>query len=187
LRISSWCLTSTDSATTERHRRDQRVWQRSPAHAGTGRPDRAPPDPTKTATRARVCSKLGIRHAQVTRPNVIRPTTTDCRAAPDKGNIQSTAGRFAAVALNMNNMLSFLSNTVERVVVDRTGLQEFVRYRHRLGYGSRLRQAVDFYSRPRAARTQAGVRTRTRRCLRDRSLRTPHTGLAISNDKSRRA
>ncbi len=59
----------------------------------------------------------------VARPNVIRPTTTDCRATPDKCNIQSTAGHFSAVALNMNNMLSVLSNAVERVVVDRTGLQ----------------------------------------------------------------
>ena len=59
----------------------------------------------------------------VTRPNVIRPTTTDCRATPDKCITESTAGHFAAVALNMNNMLSVLSNAVERVVVDRTGLQ----------------------------------------------------------------
>jgi|KBSMisStaDraftv2_1062788.scaffolds.fasta_scaffold13784_2 uncharacterized protein (TIGR03435 family) len=59
----------------------------------------------------------------VLRPNVIRPTTTDCRATPDKCDIQSTAGHFAAVALNMNDMLSVLSNAVERVVVNRTGLQ----------------------------------------------------------------
>ncbi len=59
----------------------------------------------------------------VTRPNVMRPTATDCRATPDKCNIETTAGHMSAVGLNMNNMLRVLGNTVERIVVDRTGLQ----------------------------------------------------------------
>jgi uncharacterized protein (TIGR03435 family) len=59
----------------------------------------------------------------VARPGVMRVTTTDCRATPEKCRIESTAGHYSAVALNMNNMLIVLSNAVERVVVDRTGLQ----------------------------------------------------------------
>src|SRR4249920_2834746 len=62
LRTSSWCLTSTDSATTERAPRDRRVGKRSPADAETGRPDRAPPDPTKIATRTKNAHEFGIRH-----------------------------------------------------------------------------------------------------------------------------
>jgi len=58
----------------------------------------------------------------VARPNALRPTTTDCKATPDKCRIESTAGHYSAIAFNMNNMLIFLSNAVERVVVDRTGL-----------------------------------------------------------------
>jgi uncharacterized protein (TIGR03435 family) len=54
----------------------------------------------------------------VARPNVIRPTTTDCRATPDKCDNQSTV-EFAAVAMNANNS-ELLYNAVERVVVDRT-------------------------------------------------------------------
>jgi len=58
----------------------------------------------------------------VSRPNGMHAATVDCRAEPNKCRIDSTAGHFSAVALDMNNMLSVLSNTVERVVVDRTGL-----------------------------------------------------------------
>ena len=103
--------------------------------------------------------------------------TTDCRATPDKCNIQSTAGHFAAVALNMNDMLSVLSNAVDRVVVDRTGLQGShdidIDWAAQLALISR-----QFYSRSGAARTQAGTNQGACRCLRDRSRRTPHTGLA---------
>jgi bla regulator protein BlaR1 len=59
----------------------------------------------------------------VARPNVIRPSTVDCRKEPDKCNIQSAGGHYSAIGLTMNNFLIFLSTTVERVVIDRTGLQ----------------------------------------------------------------
>jgi uncharacterized protein (TIGR03435 family) len=59
----------------------------------------------------------------VARPNIIRPSAVDCRKEPDKCRIESAAGHYSAVGLTMNNFLIFLSTTVERVVVDRTGLQ----------------------------------------------------------------
>ena len=59
----------------------------------------------------------------VARRNVMRPTATDCRAEPDKCRIESAAGHYSAVGLTLNNFLIFLSSTVDRVVVDRTGLQ----------------------------------------------------------------
>ena len=59
----------------------------------------------------------------VARPNVIRPSTVDCRKEPDTCNIQSAGGHYSAVGLTMNNFLIFLSTTVERVVIDRTGLK----------------------------------------------------------------
>jgi len=59
----------------------------------------------------------------VTRPNVMKPTTTDCRKEPDKCRIESTPGHYSAVAMNVNNLLIFFSSNVERVVIDRTGLQ----------------------------------------------------------------
>jgi uncharacterized protein (TIGR03435 family) len=59
----------------------------------------------------------------VARPKVIRTSTVDCRKEPDKCRIQSAGGHYSAVGLTMNNFLIFLSSTVERVVIDRTGLQ----------------------------------------------------------------
>jgi uncharacterized protein (TIGR03435 family) len=59
----------------------------------------------------------------VARPNVIRPSTVDCRKEPDTCRIESAAGHYSAVGLTMNNFLIFLSGTVERVVIDRTQLQ----------------------------------------------------------------
>jgi uncharacterized protein (TIGR03435 family) len=59
----------------------------------------------------------------VARTNVIRPSTVDCRKEPDKCNVQSAGGHYSAVGLTMNNFMIFLSNTVERVVIDRTRLQ----------------------------------------------------------------
>src|SRR5205809_2328178 len=53
----------------------------------------------------------------------MRKTTIDCMKDFEKCRIQSTAGHYAAVGLTINNFLIFLANTVERVVVDRTGLQ----------------------------------------------------------------
>jgi hypothetical protein len=63
-RIRSWCLTSTDSATTARVPPAQRAGQRSPADAETEWPDRAPRDPAKLATRAKNAHAFGIRDAQ---------------------------------------------------------------------------------------------------------------------------
>jgi len=59
----------------------------------------------------------------VTRPNVIRPSTVDCRKEPVKCRLESAGGHYSAVGLTMNNFMVFLSSTVERVVIDRTGLQ----------------------------------------------------------------
>jgi len=59
----------------------------------------------------------------VSRPDRMRPTTTDCRATPDKCRIESTAGHYSGISFNINNLLIVLSNAVERVVIDRTGLQ----------------------------------------------------------------
>jgi uncharacterized protein (TIGR03435 family) len=59
----------------------------------------------------------------VTRPGVIRPSTVDCRKEPDKCRLESAGGHYSAIGLTMNNFLIFLSSTVERVVIDRTGLQ----------------------------------------------------------------
>ncbi len=59
----------------------------------------------------------------VAKPNVLRLSTTDCRATPDKCRIESIPGHYSAVSLRMNDLLIFLSNAVERVVTDRTGLQ----------------------------------------------------------------
>jgi len=59
----------------------------------------------------------------VTRPNVIRPSTVDCRKEPDKCRLESAGGHYSAVGLTMNNFMIFLSSAVERVVIDRTGLQ----------------------------------------------------------------
>jgi len=59
----------------------------------------------------------------VARPNVIRPSAVDCRKEPNKCSIQSAGGHYSAVGLTMNNFMIFLSNTVERVVIDRTQLQ----------------------------------------------------------------
>ena len=61
----------------------------------------------------------------VSKPGVIPVSAIDCKATPSKCRLESTAGHFSAVSMNINNLLSFLSNTVERVVIDRTGLQGF--------------------------------------------------------------
>jgi uncharacterized protein (TIGR03435 family) len=59
----------------------------------------------------------------VARPHVLRPSTVDCRKEPDRCTIQSAGGHYSAAGLTMNNFMIFLSNTVERVVIDRTALQ----------------------------------------------------------------
>ena len=59
----------------------------------------------------------------VTRPGVIRSSTVDCRKEPDRCRIESAGGHYSAAGLTMNNFMIFLSSTVERVVIDRTGLQ----------------------------------------------------------------
>jgi uncharacterized protein (TIGR03435 family) len=59
----------------------------------------------------------------VTKPDVMRRSTTDCSATPDRCRIESIPGHFSAVSLRMNDLVIFLSNTTERVVTDRTGLQ----------------------------------------------------------------
>ena len=53
----------------------------------------------------------------------MRRTTIDCLKESDRCDIHSAAGHYSAVGLTINNFLIFLSGTVERVVVDRTGLQ----------------------------------------------------------------
>src|SRR5439155_22052111 len=53
----------------------------------------------------------------------MRKTTIDCMKDFEKCRIESTAGHYTAVGLTINNLLIVLANTVERVVVDRTGLQ----------------------------------------------------------------
>jgi uncharacterized protein (TIGR03435 family) len=52
-----------------------------------------------------------------------RKTTTDCAREFEKCRIESTPGHYSAVGVTVANLLIFLSNTVERVVLDRTGLQ----------------------------------------------------------------
>jgi len=58
----------------------------------------------------------------VTRPGVIRPSAVDCRKEPETCRIQSAGGHYSSVGLTMNDFLIFLGNTVDRVVIDRTGL-----------------------------------------------------------------
>jgi len=65
LRIRSRCLTSTDPTPQNGRPRDQRAGRLSSADAEKGRPDRAPHNPTKIATRARMLTKFGIRHAHL--------------------------------------------------------------------------------------------------------------------------
>jgi len=52
-----------------------------------------------------------------------RPTTTDCLKEFAQCRIEQTAGHYTGVGVSIPTLLIFLSNTVERVVVDRTGLQ----------------------------------------------------------------
>lgn len=59
----------------------------------------------------------------VSRPNVIRLSTADCRDAANTCRIQSAGGHYSAVGLTLNDFMIFLSSTVERVVIDRTRLQ----------------------------------------------------------------
>ncbi len=53
----------------------------------------------------------------------LHKTTVDCLKEWEKCRIQSTAGHYSGVGVTMPSLLIFLSNTVERVVIDRTGLQ----------------------------------------------------------------
>src|SRR5262245_27989330 len=71
----------------------------------------------------REARQMPIYALVVTRPGVIRQSTVDCRKEPDKCRIESAGGHYSAVGLTMNNFMIFLGSTVERVVVDRTGLQ----------------------------------------------------------------
>ncbi len=59
----------------------------------------------------------------VARPGVLRATKTDCTKDFSKCRVQSTAGHYSAVAMNLNNFLILFNDNVERVVVDRTGLK----------------------------------------------------------------
>jgi uncharacterized protein (TIGR03435 family) len=52
-----------------------------------------------------------------------RPTTIDCLKEAAKCQIQSTPGHYTAVGVTIPTLMIGLSNTVERVVVDRTGLK----------------------------------------------------------------
>src|SRR4051812_19900853 len=72
------------------------------------------PQPTYALVLARRDGVMGPR---------LRRTTTDCLKEFDKCRIESAAGHYAGVGVTMSSLLIFLSNTVERVVVDRTGLQ----------------------------------------------------------------
>jgi len=53
----------------------------------------------------------------------LHKTTADCLKEFEKCRIQSTPGHYSAVGVTIPTLMIFLSNTVERVVVDRTGLQ----------------------------------------------------------------
>jgi uncharacterized protein (TIGR03435 family) len=50
-------------------------------------------------------------------------TTADCLKDFERCRIQSTPGHYSGVGVTIPTLMIFLSNTVERVVVDRTGLQ----------------------------------------------------------------
>jgi uncharacterized protein (TIGR03435 family) len=52
-----------------------------------------------------------------------RPTTIDCLKEFAKCQIQSTAGHYSGVGVTIPTLMILLSNAVERVVVDRTGLK----------------------------------------------------------------
>ncbi len=59
----------------------------------------------------------------VSKPNVLKRSTADCRKNFDACRIQATPGHYSAVGLTLNNFLIFLSGNVDRVVIDKTGLQ----------------------------------------------------------------
>ena len=52
-----------------------------------------------------------------------RPTTIDCLKEFAKCQIQSTAGHYSGVGVTIPTLMILLSNAVERVVLDRTGLK----------------------------------------------------------------
>jgi len=52
-----------------------------------------------------------------------RPTTVDCLKEFAKCQIQSTAGHYSGVGVTIPTLMILLSNAVERVVLDRTGLK----------------------------------------------------------------
>ena len=60
----------------------------------------------------------------VSRAGGMRVSTTDCRVTPDQCRIESIPGHYSAVSLKINDLLILLSNAVERVVTDRTGLKD---------------------------------------------------------------
>jgi uncharacterized protein (TIGR03435 family) len=72
------------------------------------------PQPTYALVVARKDGAMGPR---------FRGTTADCAKEFEKCRIESAPGHYTAVGVTISNFLIFLSNTVERVVVDRTGLQ----------------------------------------------------------------
>jgi bla regulator protein blaR1 len=72
------------------------------------------PQPTYALVVARRDGTMGPR---------FRPTTIDCVKEYAKCQIQSTPGRYSAVGVTIPTLMILLSNTVERVVVDRTGLK----------------------------------------------------------------
>lgn len=72
------------------------------------------PQPTYALVLARRDGTMGPR---------FHKTTADCLKEFEKCRIESTPGHYSAVGVTIPTLMIFLSNTVERVVVDRTGLQ----------------------------------------------------------------
>jgi uncharacterized protein (TIGR03435 family) len=63
-----------------------------------------------------------VRRDGALRPR-FRPTTINCLRESAKCQLQSTPGHFAGFGVTIPTLMIALSNTVERVVLDRTGLK----------------------------------------------------------------
>jgi uncharacterized protein (TIGR03435 family) len=72
------------------------------------------PQPTYALVLAKRDGSVGPR---------LHKTTADCLKEFEKCRIQSEPGHYNAVGVSIPTLMIFLSSTVERVVVDRTGLQ----------------------------------------------------------------